>query len=163
MRIIEDDLKWFKHCIETNNGFAKDEARLAIKDINDLLAEVNRLTKAHLVNENYVCGEWINNHCSLCGRTPFDDTLWERCGVEAPKYGWIMSYCPSCGAKMNPDPDKPKFPQPEALGQYPRKNFKLFFDNKTVGHSELTGSEPCSNDNRLLEYFDEWRPKNNDM
>ena len=160
MRIIEDDLKWFKHCIETNNGFAKDEARLAIKDINDLLAEVNRLTKAHLVNENYVYGEWINNHCSLCGRTPFDDTLWERCGVEAPKYGWIMSYCPCCGAKMNPDPDKPKFPQPEVLGQYPRKNFKLFFNNNNAtGRSELTESESSSNDNQLFEYLDEWRLK----
>lgn len=163
MRIIEDDIKWFEHCVDTNNGFAKDEARLAIKDIKDLLAEVSRLAKAQLVHENYICGEWINNHCSLCGKTPFDDTLWERCGVESPKYGWIMSYCPCCGAKMNPDPDKPKFPQPEVLGQYPRKNFKLFFDTKTVEHSELTKSEPGSNDINLLEYFDEWRSKNNDM
>ena len=161
MRIIEDDLKWFEHCIETNNGFAKDEARLAIKDIKDLLAEVNKLTKAQLISKSYVCGEWVNNHCSLCGKTPFDDTFWERFDIEAPKYGWIMSYCPCCGAKMNPDPDKPKFPQPEVLGQYPRKNFKLFFNdnNNTAGRSELTESESSSNDSQLFEYLDEWRLK----
>jgi hypothetical protein len=45
-------------------------------------------------------GEWIDNHCSLCGMTPLGPEAWEHLGLTPPRYDWIMSYCPICGAKM---------------------------------------------------------------
>lgn len=46
-------------------------------------------------------GEWVDNHCSLCGMTPLDERVWKDLGLTPPKYEYCMTFCPICGAKMD--------------------------------------------------------------
>lgn len=46
-------------------------------------------------------GEWIDNHCSVCGMTPLGEELWEHLNITPPKFELCMDYCPCCGAKMD--------------------------------------------------------------
>lgn len=46
-------------------------------------------------------GEWINNHCTVCGMTPIGEEAWTRLGLTPPKFELCMSFCPCCGAKMD--------------------------------------------------------------
>lgn len=46
-------------------------------------------------------GEWINNHCTVCGMTPIGEETWTRIGLAPPKFELCMSFCPCCGAKMD--------------------------------------------------------------
>ena len=45
-------------------------------------------------------GEWVDNHCTVCGMMPLGDEIWDGCDFEPPKFEWFMDYCPNCGAKM---------------------------------------------------------------
>ena len=45
-------------------------------------------------------GEWVDNHCTVCGMTPIGEETWTRNGETPPKFERCMSYCPHCGAKM---------------------------------------------------------------
>ena len=45
-------------------------------------------------------GEWVDNHCTVCGMTPIGEETWTRHGDTPPKFEYFMSYCPCCGAKM---------------------------------------------------------------
>ena len=57
----------------------------------------------HLYNAGYrkqSKGEWIDNHCSICGMTPIGDEVWTEIGLTPPKFEYFMSFCPCCGARM---------------------------------------------------------------
>lgn len=51
-------------------------------------------------------GEWIDNHCSVCGMMPMGEELWESCDFAPPKFEWFMDFCPNCGADMRGDNDE---------------------------------------------------------
>lgn len=46
-------------------------------------------------------GEWIDNHCTVCGKTPLGEELWEHLGFCPPNFAFCMDYCPCCNAKMD--------------------------------------------------------------
>ena len=46
-------------------------------------------------------GEWINNHCSVCGMTPIGEELWKHLDIDPPRFEYCMDFCPCCGAKMD--------------------------------------------------------------
>lgn len=45
-------------------------------------------------------GEWVDNHCTVCGMMPMGEELWDSCEFAPPKFEFFMDYCPNCGAKM---------------------------------------------------------------
>lgn len=59
----------------------------------------------NFINKNDVMevvrGEWIDNHCSICGMTPLGEEFWEHLDLEPPKFEYYMNYCPECGIKMD--------------------------------------------------------------
>ena len=46
-------------------------------------------------------GQWIDNHCSVCGITPLGEEIWTHLDLDSPKFEYYMNYCPNCGAKMD--------------------------------------------------------------
>ena len=46
-------------------------------------------------------GEWIDNHCTVCGKTPLGEELWEHLDLCPPRFELCMDYCPCCNAKMD--------------------------------------------------------------
>lgn len=56
-----------------------------------------------LFNENYrkqSVGEWADNHCTKCGKTPIGDETWTYHGLTPPRFELFMRFCPNCGARM---------------------------------------------------------------
>ena len=46
-------------------------------------------------------GNWIDNHCTVCGRQPIGDEAWTKSGLTPPIFKYCMSFCPCCGATMD--------------------------------------------------------------
>lgn len=70
-----------------------------VYDTNAVLESIDRQPTADVVE--VVHGEWIDNHCSICGMTPLGEEFWEHLDLEPPKFEYYMNYCPECGAKMD--------------------------------------------------------------
>mgnify|MGYP003418388711 CR=1 FL=1 len=45
-------------------------------------------------------GQWIDNHCSVCGMTPLGEEIWTHLDLDPPRFENYMNYCPNCGAKL---------------------------------------------------------------
>lgn len=63
-----------------------------------LMTDTERLYKAGYRKQSE--GEWVNNHCSVCGMTPIGEETWERHGDTPPRFELFMDYCSNCGARM---------------------------------------------------------------
>lgn len=45
-------------------------------------------------------GEWVNNHCSICGMMPIGDEIFKYLDITPPRFDLFMNFCPNCGARM---------------------------------------------------------------
>lgn len=59
-----------------------------------------------MINEHRFVGKWVDNHCTVCGKTPIDENIWKDFGMTPPNCEYYMSFCPSCGAIMNNNAEK---------------------------------------------------------
>lgn len=46
-------------------------------------------------------GEWVDNHCTVCGMQPIGDEVWTSIGLTPPIFKYCLSFCPCCGARMD--------------------------------------------------------------
>lgn len=71
----------------------------AVKIKDNIVRCIDRQPTADVVEVRH--GEWVDNHCSVCGMQPIGEETWTSFGLTPPIFKYWLSFCPCCGAKMS--------------------------------------------------------------